>query len=251
MKEIVTNLIQAYVDEYPHKNKTKTSWRKPLVGFAAVDNPIIKDLKNIIIETHYSPEEILEKPRTIISYFIPFKEELGNSNLDVVDDYASLDWAIAYEETNKMMLDLNEYLIEELKKLNYRAAYPKVAGIISEEVLYSNWSQRHIAYCAGLGTFGINNMLIGPMGCCGRYNSIVTDLDVVPDKPLQEENCLYKKNGSCGVCLRNCYMNALSETGFKREICNIAIDRNAEKYGRTRSSCGKCVVGLPCTYRQP
>ena len=45
---------------------------------------------------------------------------------------------------------------------------------------------------------------------CGRYFTIVTNLPVEADKPLKEENCLYKRGKSCGVCVKHCPSGALS-----------------------------------------
>ena len=36
-------------------------------------------------------------------------------------------------------------------------------------------------------------MLITRKGCCGRYNIMITNLDVEADRHREEEYCLYKK----------------------------------------------------------
>ena len=72
---------------------------------------------------------------------------------------------------------------------------------------------------ASLSTFGLNNMLITKKGCCGRINTIVTDLDVPPDRPMEEELCLYKRSGKCGLCTDRCPSGALTREGFDRERC--------------------------------
>lgn len=84
-------------------------------------------------------------------------------------------------------------MINYLEKKGYRVAVSKEASTFDQEKLISNWSHRHFAYAVRLGTFGINNMLITRKGCCGRYFTIVTNLDVEADEPLKQELCLYKK----------------------------------------------------------
>lgn len=37
-----------------------------------------------------------------------------------------------------------------------------------------------------MGPFGVNNILITKVECCGRYSTIVTNLDVEPDSPLED-----------------------------------------------------------------
>ena len=72
-----------------------------------------------------------------------------------------------------MFPKLNDYIIEKIEDMGYKAAVCKVAGDFDNAILKSKWSHRHMARVAGLGTFGINNMLITEEGCCGRYFSIV------------------------------------------------------------------------------
>ena len=55
---------------------------------------------------------------------------------------------------------------------------------------------------AGVGTFGINHMLITETGCCGRGGSVVTDMELDPTPMLQEELCLFRRDGSCGACAK-------------------------------------------------
>lgn len=107
-------------------------------------------------------------------------------------------------------------------------------------------------------------MLITKSGCSGRFYTIVTNLDIVPDNPIEKELCIYKKNGSCKICIKNCPVGALSEAGYDRKKCysmlreNAAIytefgssylDETGEKSNRMGSDvCGKCVTSSPCAY---
>lgn len=79
----------------------------------------------------------------------------------------------------------------------------------------SKWSQRHVAYVCGHGTFGLNNMLISDRGCVGRYYSIITALPIETDPVVTEERCLYKRNGGCKLCVKRCVAEALTEKEFK------------------------------------
>lgn len=190
----------------------------------------------------------MEEPTVVISYFIPFKKEVAQTNVKVADNLASVEWSEAYNTTNTMMAQLNDYLAEEIIKRGGCAAAP--SGIkFSEEILKSNWSQRHLAYAAGLGTFGINNMLISAEGCCGRYNSIVADIPVEPDRHQEEENCLYKSRGLCKKCVENCFSGALTVNGFDRFKCYEECKKNLEKYGA--DVCGKCDIDIPCAFGVP
>lgn len=247
LKEKIAGLVREYVKIYPSENGTPEMWRIPLVGFADVNDPYIRALPQIVAEGHQMPEDLMGNPNVIISYFIPFTRELARENVGIENNAASESWASAYKITNDMMAKLNVYLVEELKKLGYQAAASN--AVMDYEILKSNWSHRHIAYAAGLGTFGINNMLITKDGCCGRYNSIVANIPVEPDHHLEAENCLYKSKGICKKCVENCFSGALTIEGFDRKKCYETCEKNVELYGV--DVCGKCVTNIPCAFIAP
>ncbi|GEP67241.1 epoxyqueuosine reductase [Clostridium beijerinckii] len=263
MKKKITKLIKNFIKEYERQDNISTRWGDPLVGFADANDPYILNFKGLITPTHKLPTDVLSDASIVIAYFVPFTKELAKTN-GTPGDVSSPEWALAYEETNAMFVKLNEYMISELRKLGYHADISPEASTFDQKILKSNWSHRHFAKAAGLGTFGINNMLITSVGCCGRYNTIVTNLDVKADSTLKEELCLYKKNGSCGVCVKHCPSGALTLDGYDRHKCYVVLMKNAELYTEFGSSytdesgdepnsigsevCGKCVVNTPCTF---
>lgn len=263
MKEKITALICEYVKEYEKRDDIATKWGTPLVGFADAKHPSIAQFKTLIGPNHGTPNEVMEDASIVIAYFVPFTKELAETNKNGTD-YASREWAVAYEETNAMFKELNVYVIEKLEEWGYKAGISPKTNTFSTTELKSDWSYRHFAYLAGLGTFGINNMLITKHGCCGRYNNIVTNLDVEPDAPLADEYCLYKKNGTCGVCVKNCPVGALTPESYDRHLCYSMLLKNAEVHtglgdsymdetGKSANSvgsdvCGKCVTQSPCAF---
>ena len=70
------------------------------------------------------------------------------------------------------------------------------------------------------------------------------------DGPVRKERCLYKRNGSCGLCVRRCPIHALTlESGFDRVACQRHLADFEKRLGA--DVCGKCTLQLPCTYRIP
>lgn len=234
-------------------------WQEPIVGFADAGSDYIRSLKEIVHPDHQMPQEVMEDASIIIAYFLPFEKWVTESN---TGELASAIWAKSYEATNAMMARLNEHIIDVVHKLGYEAKTAPEAAVFYRDEVMSHWSFRHLAYAAGLGTFGMNNMLITDRGCSGRYNAIVTNLDVEPDQPKDEESCLFKKNGTCGACMVKCPAGALSINGFDRHKCYEQCLKNAaihNSYGSSYGSnkevigsevCGKCIAGMPCTYRK-
>lgn len=244
MKQRIEKELDAFIDSYCEKNSLKRIWKTPIIKYADAKNPNMLRLKELISPSHYLPQDFLPEATTVLSYFLPFQEQIGASN--VSGEAASSTWANAYTATNSMAVYLNLQLKRFIEQNGFQAAIPQNTSY-RDGMLISDWSQRHIAYFAGHGTFGINNMLISDVGSCGRYFSIITSLPVAPGTPVTQERCLYKKNGTCGICLARCFSGALTKDGFDRRKCYDACQKNEAKYPGA-SVCGKCVVGLPCSF---
>jgi len=252
MKAKIEELIKDFVKGYKEINNTETSWRTPLIGFADSNNELFCKFKEMIDENYLLPCDILSDSKTVVSYFIPFTKEMVKTNIG--GKIPSRQWAVAYIETNKLLGDLGEYLIKELDKFGVKANMPKFPspGFNSEKVI-SYWSQRHVAYAAGLGTFGINNMLITDEGCCGRFGSIVTNCEVEYNPLLKEERCLYIAKEICSKCIDNCPSKALTVNEFDRHKCYELLLENDKMFSDLELSevCGKCIVNLPCSFSKP
>jgi epoxyqueuosine reductase QueG len=108
----------------------------------------------------------------------------------------------------------------------------------------SNWSERHVAYAAGLGTFSLSGGLITRRGTAGRFMSIITSLELSPT--MRPYNELYEYCSDCGACITACPPKAISHGHLKNNsACGAWLDKirelKAPYYG-----CGKCQCGMPC-----
>lgn len=252
MRDIIENTIRETVAEY---NRKYNMWGEPIIGFAEADSEYIRNIRGVTSEDHVAIKEAMPWANTVISYYVPFKREINETNMKA--GLSSETWARSYEVTNAMFPAINERIIATLKSHGKRGEVPREAGVFDREKLISYYSQRHMAYAAGLGTFGMNNMLITPAGCCGRFSSVISDVTLKWDVPLKEELCLYKREGSCGVCMKVCEAKALGENDFDRKACYKVCSRNAEIYTFEESSygggagsevCGKCISLSPCAF---
>lgn len=245
LQKEITAFVRQYVARYPQENNMDSLWRTPLVGFADADAPYIQNLPQLITDRHLLPQSFMAHPTVVISIFVPFRPEIANSNIGVADNLPSRTWVDAYYTTNTMLGHLGQALAEFIRSKGCDAVVPDNVTMYLD-ILKSNWSQRHLAYAAGMGTFGINNMLITDSGCCGRFTSVIADIpDAVTGSILTEERCLYKKNGSCGKCAANCFSGALTVDGFNRELCQEMCMRN------DADCCGKCDTDIPCAFSLP
>lgn len=248
MKEYLTEKLSAFVDEFQRERGWGEIFRAVLLGAADVNSDVIRELRETTFEEHSSPEDFMDDPRVVISYFLAYSREVGDSNVGVEGNATSEMWSYAYDYADEITDAIRPFLIEEIGKMGYRAVSPSGVGM-RQDKLKSSWSHRHMAYAAGLGTFGINNMLITEYGCCGRYDSIISDIPMQTGSPPDKEYCLYKRNGSCKACVNNCFSGALTTEGFDRFLCYETCKKNIPLYGQ--DVCGKCTTGIPCAYQIP
>lgn len=161
MQKVIAEDLRSLIRKYVQKNGLEPIWEPPLVRCAEARDPLFARLKEVVVPSHYLPEDYLPGARTVISWFIPFRKSIADGNRDGF--YCSAAWAGAYLTTNAMAAWLNERLAENIRARGGRAAIPHDTGMISRVIIRSRWSQKHVAWIAGHGSFGLNNMLI--FGC--------------------------------------------------------------------------------------
>jgi epoxyqueuosine reductase QueG len=246
-----------FVKNYPSRACTETRWKKPLMSFASVEDPLFPKLKEWVRPSHALPQDLLSTGKTVIVYFLPFENEVQKENARE-GFYPSQSWAVAYVETNRLIYDLNDHLKHFLEEAGYRTVYTPATHNYDPSILLSDWSHRHIAYIAGLGRLGLNNLLITEKGCCGRLGSFVTEAIFSPSPRPEQEFCLNKAGYKCSTCLNRCIYGALSADRFDRHACNRHLLKNDARFSdlgarakATMDVCGKCAVGLPCSVSNP
>jgi epoxyqueuosine reductase len=126
-------------------------------------------------------------------------------------------------------------------------------------VYASTWSERHAAYAAGLGTFGLCDGLITPAGKAVRVGSVIANIQIRPTpRPYTDHHgyCLFYTQGLCGKCIPRCPVGALSENGHNKRTCRSHIRPATEDYVKTNFGfegygCGLCQTGVPCESKIP
>jgi epoxyqueuosine reductase QueG len=251
LKDTIRREIEAFVSLYQERHGTETRWREPLVGFASAADPLFVQLKTVVSPSHSLPEDLLPGARTIIAFFIPFERFVAESNIEGMP--ASREWAKAYIQTNELIAAVCQHMKGLMESEGHSVVVTPPTHNFDTEKLVSDWSHRHVGFAAGLGSFGLNNMLITRQGCCGRLGSFLTTLDVAPDCRAAAEACLHLAGRSCARCAERCVNGALSARGFDRKLCFAQCLENGvafQEMGRA-DVCGKCVVGLPCSFTNP
>ena len=247
-KKLAEVIITTIRDEVAQADTTTGYW-KPLVRFASADDPRFLDLRRVVDPSHMLPSDLLPGARSVVAFFLPFARWVVEANARYQEQIAP-EWATAYVETNTLIGQINARLIETLAEWGIRAAAQPATHNFDPVTLVSRWAHKSVAVIAGLGSFGLHQMVITDAGCAGRFGSLVLDADlpITPAEPRQR--CLYFHDGSCLECVQRCPVGALDPSRpLDKQLCRHHQKTVAQKYGVVSPAdvCGKCAIG-PCSF---
>lgn len=124
MRDKLENMIKQFIKNYGETRYVKTKWKDPLITYADATDEMFYELKYIVSHSHAMPKDLLPDAKTVVAYFIPFDDTIVKSNVQGRE--CSKEWGQAYIETNKLILDLNTYIKDELNKLDHVAPYHQI-----------------------------------------------------------------------------------------------------------------------------
>ena len=234
---------------------------EPLFGYITADDPFFLELKKPgVIGPHFmAPKEWFSMARSVVSVFLPFTEQVRESNKKNMD-WPSDEWLHSRVEGAEFQKELCEFIESLLEEEGYAVLVPMndprmsskspVTQNKEEQNFYtSNWSERHIAYAAGLGTFCLSAGIITSKGTAGRFISAITSVPY--ESSGRKYKGVYDNCIKCGACARNCPAKAISlEKGKNHFLCSQFLDVTRAKC-KPRYGCGKCQVKVPCESRNP
>jgi epoxyqueuosine reductase QueG len=296
----MNNQVQQFLEEsfstnqlnrLPEKYGVGRIFDTPLIGVSRGDDHIFEKFKEVVAPEHLTPAEMwvasglpgddnLAGRLRVLSIIFPYVGRIREEGKKAETMPAEI-YCVGRNFANEFMRDVLKRTAEFFKREGYRA----VAGITSPAFklitksepmrVYSVWSERHVAFAAGLGTFSLHEGLITEVGCNVRIASVITDapLEVTPrrsDEPYA--NCLYYAKGICRECEKRCPADgAITEEGHNKFQC-WAYGRIVEKEMTARLQailkshhrrvndmdtysfpvgCAFCQFGVPCMDKNP
>jgi epoxyqueuosine reductase len=222
----------------------------PLIAAATANanDPLFTTLKDpaAVGSHHLLPAEWLPSARTVIAYFLPFTPAVRQANRGQGDP--ATEWLYGRIEGQVFNNALSRFLADKLAAAGYAAAIPAQDARFAVSSRRSNWSERHVAFIAGLGTLSLNCSIITAKGAAGRLGSVITDLALEPTTRAYSDK--YEYCSHCGACIRRCPPQAIDEAGKSHPVCSDYLDSILARF-KPRYGCGKCQTGVPCEDRIP
>lgn len=241
MKEDIWNLTE----EILRSCEKSMYYRDPIIGYADAKDPLYEKLDDIIGNKQMRPDEMLSGAATVIVIFVPYSRMI----LDDVRNHwlTSAVYSDAYMVTNKLLGQISAGIIQYLKERNYRGVSDPPTENFDYSTKTACWSHKSSAVISGIGTFGLNHLLVTSMGCMGRMTSVVTDAVFSPTERSGHAYCLYYQKGTCRVCIQNCPSGALREDGtIDKWRCDSYLE--GKNVRDTEQGCPQCQSG-PCAMR--
>jgi len=255
--------------EYPYYGER--IFEEPLVGFIRGDDPILTEYKKIIGPHHFTPYEIMKwqadknnvpapdaKDLSVVSFIMPLSRKTKDDN-SKRKDWVSERWA----QTRLLGEIFSQQFVREkvtyLMDRGILAIAPDVTPLFNKKRYpvvgwASPWSHRHMAYAAGLGSFGMHDFFITEKGCAHRAASFVVNLKLAPNRQRTDDihaNCLHYQGIKCLKCASKCPVDAITaEDAHDKEKCMKRVEASTKycikNYHIFIYGCGICATGTPC-----
>ena len=269
----VRDFVADSPDNHLQDPDRERAFDRPLVGFAAGDDPLFAAYKEHVGPFHWTPRELFaqtfpDEPASgealsVIAWILPQTRATKADNRKA-DRFPAERWARARTFGEIFNARLRQHLVDAFAA----RGIPAVAPMLSpqwerrESPKYgyaSTWSERHAAHACGLGTFGLSDGLITPLGKAMRVGSVVARIRIAPTpRPYDNHQayCLFHAQGVCAKCAGRCPAGAITKAGHDKVRCKAYIRQEAMPFIKTRygfegRGCGLCQTKVPCEARIP
>ncbi|MFR2711588.1 hypothetical protein [Frisingicoccus sp.] len=241
LAEEIQELIQVMVKNHP---KTRY-YHEPIVGYASASDPLYDQLDELIGNPQIHPKDMLKGAQTVLVLFLPYSEVVYRDIKG--NQLASTILSDAYMYTNELLDKIMKQVQQLLAAKGYHSACEPPTENFDHVTKTACWGHKSNAVIAGIGTFGLNHLVITKKGCLGRMNSLVTDACIPPTKRPDHSYCLFYQTGKCKVCTTNCPSGAIYPDGtIDKKRCDAYLEgKNIHDW---QQGCPQCSLG-PCALK--
>ncbi|MDH3366120.1 MAG: 4Fe-4S binding protein [Thermoplasmata archaeon] len=166
--------------------------------------PMMKWLYGTKLDETRKPTEAMPDAKSVVVFGIPSTDD--SHELVVLSESGDPDYP-GYHPLNWIRRDAARFLEGE----GHRVVYPYESS--------SPGSYKRVLRLAGVGAFGKNSLIITPEhGPWLRFSYLLTDAELEPDKPLEEDLCR-----DCSSCIEACPVDALTPYVVDAERCLVGV----------------------------
>jgi len=172
---------------------------------------------------------------------------LDDSVLADMDDGPTPEYCRDYLRANELLDSIAEAVAAEIRASGAEALPIPASKVIDWEQLRGHVSHKLIGRYAGHGWIGKNILLVNPdFGARVRYVTVLTDADLAPDAPLEED---------CRTCARCVVVGparapADAAADFNLQACFNKLAEFNERFDEPHFICGLCVKACEGTNAQ-
>jgi epoxyqueuosine reductase len=191
-------------------------------------------LSDIRTDDFLLPAQTLRELPTAVSVAL----RLSPAVLGTLEDHPNQLYEHHYRQVNFALDRLALDLATLIQGLGAQALPIAASQLVDWQNQRGHLSHKRVAVGAGLGWLGRNNLLVTPShGAQVRLVTVLTDLELKPDKPL-DRDC-----DSCRACIAACPAKAISDTPseFKHLDCFAKLKEFQSKRYVNQNICGLCV----------
>lgn len=188
----------------------------------------------------FKKEEILLPPSLIdrLFYGISVGFHLSDAILEEIENQPTPLYFHHYQRVNILLDTIGLIVTSAIQDLGYQAIPIPASQIVDWKTQKGHLSHKHVAWAAGLGWIGRNNLLVNEqLGSRIRLVTILTDLPLVINSPS------IKDCGSCLDCLSLCPAGAIKvrQEEFDHLRCYEQLRTFAKTLHFSHNICGVCV----------
>lgn len=260
---VVRDVVRALHELQASRDGPGRWFGAPLVGVAGGADPLFAAFKRHVGPGHWTPLEAfrLGSPDagagadelSVVAWILPHAEATKRANRAETALPAER-WAQAKAFGEALNDALRERVVALLAEAGIEAVAPVRLPAWTTGDVTSVWSERHAAYAAGLGTFGLCDGLITPVGKAMRCGSVVARAALAPTpRPYADHHayCLAYAEDRCRACAARCPAGAVTERGHDKYACLAYLEKVRRevvepRFGVLTDACGLCQTGVPC-----
>jgi epoxyqueuosine reductase QueG len=186
--------------------------------------------------------EIFEHAPVRFPYAVSIGKALNLSVLETVRGKPNPLYFSHYRQVNYLLDRLTLTVADFIEEKGYRALPIPASQVLSRTPMTAHICHRRVVWQAGLGTRGLNNLLVNEeFGSAVRYATVLTDIPVEPGAPV-DNGC-----DSCGICIRACPAGAIgtSPEEFDLDKCRAKLDEFRKIPFVSQHICGVCLRACP------